>query len=125
MINLRPHHGMCLFFFQGKGYSDTFNENMSKIKRVLDENPPVKLVSKADVICSACPNNQNEICISLEKVNRYDSSVLELCSFETGSVLSFQDLQKQIRKNILEAGKRPQICSDCQWNELCRYSPLT
>lgn len=125
MIDLRPHHGMCLFFFQGKGYSDAFTENMTKIKRALDANPLVRLTNEADAICSACPNNQNEICISLEKVNRYDSSVLELCSLEAGSVLSFQDLQQRIRRNILEAGKRPQICGDCQWNELCRYSPLT
>lgn len=125
MIDLRPHHGMCLYFFQGKGYSDAFTQNMAKIKRALDENPLVRLVNEEDSICGACPNNQNHICISLEKVNRYDSTVLELCALESGSEIPFQDIQKRIRERILETDKRSHICGDCQWNELCRYSSLT
>lgn len=31
MICLRPHHGMCLAYFEGKGYSDGFTVNMQKM----------------------------------------------------------------------------------------------
>ena len=30
MICLRPHHGMCLAYFEGKGYSDGFTVNMTE-----------------------------------------------------------------------------------------------
>ena len=29
-LKLRAHHGMCLAFFEGKGYSSAFTENMEK-----------------------------------------------------------------------------------------------
>ena len=125
MIELRPHHGMCLFFFQGNGYSDTFTKNMKKIKRVLDENPPVRLINGADAICSACPNNLDQSCVTLEKVARYDTAVQELCNLSAGDILPFQELQHLIRERILKTDRRPLICGDCQWNELCHYSTLT
>ena len=28
ILKLRAHHGMCLAFFEGKGYSDTFTLHM-------------------------------------------------------------------------------------------------
>ena len=33
-VLLRPHHGMCLAYFKGEGYSDGFSAHM---KDVLDE----------------------------------------------------------------------------------------
>ena len=30
-LKLRAHHGMCLAFFEGKGYSSAFTENMGKV----------------------------------------------------------------------------------------------
>ena len=30
-ICLRPHHGMCLAYFEGRGYSREFAEHMGKI----------------------------------------------------------------------------------------------
>ena len=33
-VLLRPHHGMCLAYFKGEGYSDGFSAHM---KEVLDE----------------------------------------------------------------------------------------
>ena len=30
-IRLRPHHGMCFQFYNGKGYSEEFTENMDDL----------------------------------------------------------------------------------------------
>ena len=57
VIDLRAHHGMCLAFFQGKGYSGEFVTNMAEMKAVLEENPCVRLGAETDEICAACPNN--------------------------------------------------------------------
>lgn len=125
MIKLRAHHGMCLFFFQGKGYSDDFIKNMAEKKEILSANPLVRLVDKADDICRACPNNYMGICGSYEKVNMYDAAVLELCGLDAGHELPFLEFQELVREKILEPQKRPQICGGCEWNDLCRYSPRT
>ena len=29
---IRPHHGMCLYFFEGKGYSEGFTKHMAEVK---------------------------------------------------------------------------------------------
>ena len=28
---IRPHHGMCLYFFEGKGYSEGFTKHMAEV----------------------------------------------------------------------------------------------
>ena len=42
--SIRPHHLLCLQFFEGKGYSNGFVENMTKIhNEMLSKNPYVEL----------------------------------------------------------------------------------
>ena len=36
---LRPHHGLCIQNFRGKGYSENFVREMAKIAAFLEENP--------------------------------------------------------------------------------------
>ena len=56
-IKLRAHHGMCLAFFEGKGYSAGFTAHMARILEYLEqENPTVTVVAEADCICGGCPN---------------------------------------------------------------------
>ncbi|MGN0335780.1 MAG: DUF1284 domain-containing protein [Lachnospiraceae bacterium] len=54
---IRAHHGMCLAFFKGKGYSNEFTEHMGKIKERLTENPLVCITDQTDIICSCCPKS--------------------------------------------------------------------
>ena len=59
-LPLRPHHGMCLSYFSGKGYSTGFTANMARIKSLLEETDPlVRLTTGMDCICGACPNNSS------------------------------------------------------------------
>ena len=52
---IRPHHGLCLAFFRGKGYSEEFVENMTRMQKALEANAAVCLTEKTDGICAACP----------------------------------------------------------------------
>ena len=61
-IPVRPHHGMCLAFFIGKGYSEGFSAHMEKMLKEFQKNLPVRLVVHTDEICSACPNNEKNVC---------------------------------------------------------------
>lgn len=119
-IEIRPHHGLCAEFFQGKGYSGEFTENMSAVLKMLAESDP-QVVPKADtdLICGHCPNNNGECCTSAEKVMRYDKKVLELCGIAEGTALSWEEYRRLLREKIIEAGRLREVCGDCQWAVLC------
>lgn len=119
-IEIRPHHGLCAEFFQGKGYSGEFTENMAATLKVLAENDP-KIVPKAatDLICGHCPNNIGNCCTSREKVLRYDKKVLELCGIAEGTALHWEEYRRLLREKIIVAGRLKEVCGDCQWFHIC------
>lgn len=117
---LRPHHGMCIAFFRGKGYDEAFTENMASIIDMLKrEDPHIMLTISEDIICGKCPHNKEHLCDSRDKVGCYDSSVLALCGLTEGDTLRYSEFEKLVRDNILSAGKRSEICGDCCWNSIC------
>ena len=58
---IRAHHGLCLYYFKGKGYSEEFVRNMTKIKKELEKNPLVLITDRADDVCTACPNRTGSV----------------------------------------------------------------
>lgn len=119
VVNLRAHHGMCLYFFQGKGYSGDFVENMGQMKETLEENPLIRLLEGYDDVCAACPNKRTESCA--EKASRYDREVLRRCGLSVGDTLPYRDFSENIIETILRPGLRAEICGDCQWSSLCQW----
>jgi hypothetical protein len=116
---LRAHHGLCIAFFEGKGYDDSFTKNMRAIISALDQNPEIIIVAYEDMICIACPNNKDGICNCIEKVDRYDKSVLRLCNVNNGDILAWKAYKTLVSKNIIETGKMSTVCGDCQWSSIC------
>lgn len=119
IYRIRAHHGMCFSFFQGKGYSGEFTENMRKMKRKLEENPEVVLLDETDDVCSCCPNNRDGICISDRKVYEYDRQTLDRCALQAGCRIRWKEFARLVEERILSAGSREEICGDCQWTGLC------
>lgn len=111
---------MCFAFFQGKGYSGEFTENMWAMKEKLEQNPEVVLVRETDDVCAHCPNNVTGKCTSEEKVAGYDGQVLAHCGTEPGTQIKWKEFSRLVWENILRPGKREEICGGCEWNELCR-----
>lgn len=121
IYRLRPHHGLCLHFFRGNGYSEDFVENMTEISLKLGENPTIELVSGSDQVCEACPNRVGETgCASDEKVLSYDASVLKLCGLNVGDQLHWQDFLTLVNAHILEPGLLESVCTGCQWISICK-----
>lgn len=113
---IRPHHGLCAEFFQGKGYSGDFTRNMGDVLAELDKNDStVKLVPREDVICERCPNAGK----CGEKAFRYDLKVLELCGIDKGCVISWKVFRDLVRERIILRGRLPEVCSDCIWADIC------
>ena len=119
VYNLRAHHAMYLYFFQGRGYSGEFVENMRRMKAVLEENPEIHLTDSPDDICAACPNRLTENCA--EKASRYDREVLRRCGLSVGERLPYREFSRKVIETILRRGVRAEICGDCQWSSLCRW----
>lgn len=119
MIRLRPHHGMCLAYFEGKGYSDDFTVNMQNMLDLFEKGTDVELVTAGDEICKACPNLKEGICVSAGLVERYDREVLKACGLDEKNQMTFREFVDSVQKNVINTGKRVEICGNCQWNDIC------
>ena len=131
---IRAHHGMCFSYFQGKGYSGEFTENMWALKEKLGRNPEVILLCETDDVCSHCPGNHSGKCVpntsrpdgensspetDTGKAETYDRQVLALCGLAEGTKIRWNDFVSAVQTHILAPGKRREICGDCQWDSLC------
>ena len=114
-ISLRPHHGLCLGFFEGKGYSGAFSRNMASVLTSLTPYTPVRLVDGHDGICAQCPNRFTPCSNAPE----YDRRVLEFCGLESGQALTWGDFRNAIVSRILEPGRLSDVCGNCRWAALC------
>jgi conserved hypothetical protein len=119
-FKLRPHHGLCIGFFEGKGYSSDFTRNMAEIIATLKRvDPVIELHSDTDIICRSCPENLGGRCASFEKALNYDKAVLTHCGLENGQLIRWSELSRMIQQKIILCNKRNSICKDCQWNDIC------
>ena len=118
-LPLRPHHGMCMAYFIGRGYSGGFTAHMGQLLEGLTPESPVRLTVGVDAVCAACPNNSGDVCDKPAQVAGYDEAVLSLCGLTEGDELPFGAFTGLVQEKILAAGLRPGICKGCQWNEVC------
>ncbi len=117
---LRPHHGLCLRFFEGKGYSDEFVGNMSKVKNELAESDPlITLTAMDDIICESCPERLSGHCAASGKAALYDRRVTEMLKTDFITVLKWSDFYRRAYEEIILSGRLREICADCKWFALC------
>lgn len=98
---IRPHHGMCIAFFQGKGYSNEFTAHMSEMMHKLENDSTICITTQTDAICLKCPNNIQGICETESKVAEYDRQVLQRCGLTDGMIMPYADFRKNVYENIL------------------------
>lgn len=115
-MKIRPHHLLCIGNYIGKGYSRDFEKNMEQIIGRLKSGEEFVLCGSADDICSACPFNNGGTCKTAEKVERYDSYVLNALGLGYGKKYGYAPLAKAISA----ADVFKDACGDCEWNQLCR-----
>lgn len=120
-IHLRPHHGLCIPNFVGRGYDEAFTQNMTALIAHLTAHPAQKVVlwKGEDVLCGSCPHNQGG-CVTLEKVLRLDQDLLEACGLQKGREISWGDFQALVEEKVFQTPAFDRICGDCSWYELCK-----
>lgn len=114
-FKLRPHHALCIQFFDGKGYSDEFTVHMRKIINSMTKEAMVKIIDGNDDICGKCPNLSEGICVTQDKVCRYDRKVMEICGFHAGQVLTVKDFSETAKRDIIDKHRLKEVCGDCAW----------
>ena len=115
-MRLRPHHLLCTQGYSGKGYSDDFVANMTRITNRLrsGDNAVVDIVFSTDDMCSKCPKMLGvDLCEQNEKVKRFDRKVIEYFGVEEKSYI-YQDIIRDINAKMTSA-MMDDICFDCNW----------
>ena len=120
--SLRPHHGMCFQFYEGKGYSPDFTDYMGKMIEDFEDAPQqvVRIIPATDIVCENCPNNEAGVCVSQDKVTRYDEEVLKACRISDGEMMPYSEFLTLVKERIINRNLRSTICSDCSWDYICR-----
>jgi len=119
-LKLRPHHALCAQFFTGHGYSEQFVAHMRRTLDTLNRGASVTLVNGCDCICAGCPNNQNGVCETDEKVRAIDRRVLDATGLSFGDTLPWRDLCALAQERIIVLGALPSVCGGCEWIGLCK-----
>lgn len=108
VVELRPHHLLCLQKFEGEGYSDEFVENMAEVVERVEAGEDIRLVEGEDAICSACDEECDE-----SSVEERDRRVIEVLpeGAEGRKLL-------EAARGLPESVKR-EVCEGCEWFDLC------
>ena len=120
VTSLRLHHALCSLFFEGKGYSQAFIENITAF--LAQPNQLVQLTTGCDTLCQACPHNRDGICDDEAKVSLFDQRTLNLTGtdFETDQPIPLHDLCQRACVAILQQGLLAEVCGECEWAALCQ-----
>ena len=107
-IPLRPHHGMCLAYFKGEGYSNGFSVHMQEMLDIFQKGAKIQLHADTDEICSACPNNEKGCCSSFSLVEAYDNAVLNCAVWRMDRLWNLMILQMLFKRKSWhqERGKK-------------------
>ena len=121
-ILLRPHHGLCIQNFRGKGYSEEFVREMARIVAMLEQNPrrEITLFAGADEVCRSCPHKTADSgCDSGQKVLRFDERCLSLCGLRAGDTLPWEEYRELLREAVIRPKRYREVCAGCQWIGIC------
>lgn len=119
MIHLRPHHGVCLLNYRGKGYSNDFSANMTRMRDLLMGHPDtrIRITRGPDDLCARCPNRRENECES-PKPPIFDSNVLRQTGLFYDQILTWKEFSN--RTCPLSLYHLEETCPNCEWLELCK-----
>ena len=122
IIRLRPHHALCLRNYVGKGYNDTFIENMDALHERLSsgEREMVQIILHRDSMCRACPREKDAACEKEDWVQQLDRAIAKKCGLRSGLWISWQELCDIMDEHVFETDIWEKLCAGCEWYDLCK-----
>ena len=117
----RPHHFLCALGFAGKGYSDSFTENLRHIVNELRSTAGdailLEVVKNTDDICTPCPHKRDQQCTEQAKIDQLDTAHAAALNIQPGDILSWKTAKNRIASKIsLKTFEK--ICAPCAWKTL-------
>jgi len=121
-VRYRPHHFLCSLGFQGKGYSDEFSANMTRIvmgnlRAPGGDDTMIEVVGITDDICAPCPKRRGTLCSSQDKITALDYRHARALGLFDGSTLTWGEAKRRIVKRV-PPGSLQNLCKGCEWLEL-------
>lgn len=119
-MNLRGHHLLCIFGWQGIGYDENFSREMNEVVASLKKDDEIlEPTVTADRLCRNCPHFNQSGCLKggvdrEAEIREHDKRVLSFLGIEHGKQISVSKLKTLISKakphEHLEA-----LCQNCSW----------
>lgn len=140
MLQLRPHHSLCMQFYVGKAYSPDFGRNMEQ-KLLLPEDTELGITFGLDDLCAHCPNHRIhddseaspvivnsdsysssavDICDSEAHVSQIDRRVADLFGYEEGSRMTLKEFFQNSREKIILSNRLEEMCGECDFMDICK-----
>lgn len=127
MINLRPHHLLCLLTFVGRGYSDSFALRLLGVVESLKRGTHARLIAGPDSICAGllgCRNDDGH-CRQTSAAERDETALALLQPFfehrlETGAEIPDLRTRRPALRAAYRDGAFQAACLDCPWQGFCR-----
>ncbi|MEI7815271.1 MAG: DUF1284 domain-containing protein [Coriobacteriia bacterium] len=122
---LRGHHLICLQFYRGQGYSDSFVTNLDRVQKSAAETPAV-IVSGGDDVCAACPGlggdgNCHDPNTGEAEALRLDALALQLLDAAIGETLSLSQARARLAADAAACDRwRTESCGSCLWESVCQ-----
>lgn len=124
-VRLRPHHLVCLQFYRGEGYSDSFIANLDRIfARLADE--PALVVGGADDVCGFCPElDSDSVCASESaggesEIGRIDALACCVLDVKPGERITLAEARVRLADDAFAVGRwRAEACDGCAWESVC------
>lgn len=126
---LRVHHIFCTSLYEGKGYSNSFCDNMAAVVSWLRSHPDEKLTLSAspDIVCANCPNHlPGDICShNGNRVVDKDRGIAKCLELTEGAEYTYRELCRRAKECVTEEVFM-ETCGNCDWRKqgLCRYEDL-
>lgn len=121
-IKYRPHHFLCSLGYQGKGYSQDFSDNMTRIvmgqlRAPGGDDEIIEVVGATDDICTPCPKRRGSLCESQDKIATLDTRHGRALGLFVGTEITWGEAKRRIIKRV-PPGALAQLCAGCQWLKL-------
>lgn len=118
-LRLRPHHLLCALGYQGKGYSDAFTANMTRLVAEGLHAPggdtlEIELIAGADSLCTPCPHRRGAGCAKEASISALDARHGAALELHAGDILTWGDAKERI-KNRLSPSDLDHLCAGCSW----------